>query len=224
MSMAFQFVDVAVVLIIIVSTVYAAYRGFVSETLSIVAWAAAAFATLWLGPWFSYLLRGVITPSWLAVIVGYGAVFLAVVIPLSFLSFRFSQGVKKSPVSALDRALGAAFGVVRGLAVIGIAYLIFSAIIPIPEQRGWMTEARLLPLIRSSAEVIASLIPDQHLGSYGHEREQAPAKPVILHRELPHPAEHAVTKKHHKKSYGAKDRHALDRLIEATGSTGSGKP
>ena len=115
-------------------------------------------------------LRGVITPSWLAVIVGYGAVFLAVVIPLSFLSFRFSQGVKKSPVSALDRALGAAFGVVRGLAVIGIDYLIFSAIIPIPEQRGWM------------------LIPDQHLGSYGREREQTPAKPVVLHRESPHPA------------------------------------
>jgi len=40
---------------------------------------------------------------------------------------------------ALDRALGAAFGVVRGLAVIGIAYLIFSAIIPIPSQPGWMS-------------------------------------------------------------------------------------
>ena len=123
--MSFSFVDAAVVLIIIVSTGYATYRGFVSETLSIFAWAAAAFASLWFGPWVVYLLHGVITPAWLGLVVGYAAVFLAVVIPLSFMSFRFSQGVKKSPVSALNGALGGAFGVVRGLAVIGIAYLDF---------------------------------------------------------------------------------------------------
>ncbi len=226
--MAFQFVDVAVVLIIIVSTGYATYRGFVSETLSILAWAAAAFATLWFGPWVSYLLRGMINPSWLGVLVGYASVFLVVVIPLSFMSFRFSQGVKKSPVSALDRALGGAFGVVRGLAVIGIAYLIFSVIIPIPNQPGWITSARFLPIIHGSAEVIASLVPDQHQGareeSRAQPKEQPQPKAVV--RQEPATPPHAVkpTKKHPKKTYGAKDRHALDRLIEATGTSGNGKP
>ena len=228
--MAFQFVDVAVVLIIIVSTVYATYRGLVSETLSILAWAAAAFATLWFGPWVSYLLRGVITPAWLGVVVGYASVFLVVVIPLSFMSYRFSEGVKKSPVSALDRALGAAFGVVRGLAVIGIAYLIFSAIIPIPSQPGWMINARLLPLIRGSAEVIASVIPDQHRGERDQvrveSREQPRTKPVVHQKPARVTPVHISkpAKKHPKKTYGAKDRHALDRLIETTGSNGSGKP
>ena len=42
-----------IVLVVLVSAGYAAWRGFVSETLSIFAWAAAAFATLYFGPWLA---------------------------------------------------------------------------------------------------------------------------------------------------------------------------
>jgi membrane protein required for colicin V production len=168
-----------------------------------------------------------ISPSWLGEVVGYGAVFLVVVIPLSFMSYRFSEGVKKSQVGALDRALGGAFGVVRGLAIIGIAYLIFSAIVPIPSQPGWITRARLLPLIQGSAEVVASLVPDQHMDRGGAVREKPHGK-LVIHQKAakpaPAPAAKPAAKKHLKKTYGAKDRHALDRLIETTGSDGSGKP
>jgi membrane protein required for colicin V production len=227
MSVAFQFIDVVVVAIIVVSTIYATYRGLVSETLSIFAWIAAAFATLYFGPWLAHLTRGMISPSWLGEAVGYGAVFLVVLIPLSFMSYRFSEGVKKSQVSALDRALGGAFGVVRGLAIIGIAYLIFSAIVPIPSQPGWIAGARLLPLIQGSAEVVASLVPDQHLDRDESVRERPYEKPVI-HQKAAKPAPATAAKpaarKHPRKTYGAKDRHALDRLIETTGSDGSGKP
>ena len=101
MSVAFQFIDVVVVAIIIASTVYAAYRGLVSETLSIFAWIAAAFATLYFGPWLAHLTREMISPSWLGLVVGYAAVFLTVLIPLSFVSYRFSEGVKKSLVDLI---------------------------------------------------------------------------------------------------------------------------
>ena len=217
MSMAFQWLDAAVVLVIIVSTVYAAYRGFVSETLSILAWAAAAFATLWFGPWMAYWLRNMVSPPWLGEVVGYAAVFLVVVIPLSFASFRFSEGVKRSPVSALDRALGAAFGVVRGLVIIGIAYVIFTAMVRIEDQPGWVSKARLLPLIQISAQVITSIIPDQHVGPADRVQEK-PQETQVIHddtrKTAPATAPKHVHKKHHKKTYGAKDRHALDRLIE----------
>lgn len=225
MNVAFQVIDVVVVAVILVSTIYATYRGFVSETLSIFAWVAAAFATLYFGPWLAHVMRDMISPPWLGEVAGYGAVFLVVVIPLSFVSFRFSEGVKKSQVNALDGALGGAFGVVRGLAIIGIAYLVFSAVVPIPDQPGWIAKARLLPLIQDSADVVASLVPDQHMDrrSRAGERE----KPVVQEKSPPKAAAAApkpAAKKPPKKTYGAKDRHALDRLIEATGSDGNGKP
>ncbi|MDE2110277.1 MAG: CvpA family protein [Alphaproteobacteria bacterium] len=227
MSVAFQFLDVVVVAIIIVSTVYATYRGFVSETLSIFAWIAAAFATLYFGPSLAHLMRTMINPAWLGEVVGYGAVFLVVVIPLSFMSYRFSESIKKSQVGALDRALGGAFGVVRGLAIIGIAYLIFSAFVPIPDQPGWIARARLLPLIQGSAEVVASLVPDQHRGGRDHVAEKPYEKTAIHHetaRTEPRKAVKPAAQRHVKKTYGAKDRHALDRLIETTDSGKNGTP
>jgi len=222
MSVAFQFIDVAVVLVIVASTIYATVRGFTSETLSIFAWIAAAFATLYFGPWVAYWMRSMISPPLLGEIVGYGAVFLVVVIPLSFASFRFAENIKKSQISTLDRALGTAFGFLRGLAVIGIAYLVFTAIVPIGSQPNWINGARLLPVIRGSAEVVASLIPDQHrgIGESTPIKRVEHAKPT---KSEPSPAAKPTAKKHHKKTYGAKDRHALDRLIESTGSDGSGK-
>ena len=128
----FSYVDLVVVLIVLVSMGYAIWRGFVSETLSIFAWAAAAFAALYFGPVIGPLARGLVSPQWIGTVASYVVVFLLVLIPLSFISFRFAQNVHNSPVGALDRALGGIFGVVRGLAIVGIAYIVFSAFVPVP--------------------------------------------------------------------------------------------
>src|ERR1700753_4087079 len=154
MNLSFNFTDFLIVLVIIVSAGYAAWRGFVSETLSIFAWAAAAFATLFFGPKLAPVARGLFASPLLGVLVGYAAIFLVVLLPLSFMSFRFAQSVKNSPVGTLDRALGAVFGIVRGLAIIGLAYIAFSSVIPVRNQPDWIAGAKTLPLIQISAEAL----------------------------------------------------------------------
>ena len=225
MSLAFSFVDLLVVLVILGSAAYATWRGFVSETLSIFAWAAAALASLYLGPWVARMAHALISTFWIATVVGYGAVFVVVFIPLSFASHRFSEGVRRSPVGPLDRVLGATFGIVRGLAILGIAYLIFTAFVPIRSQPRWILEARTLPLIQSASEVLLALVPDR---DHHEVVEPSPAPKTIRDLlEKPAPVVHPPKpkpQKHGKKRYGAGDRHALDRLFEATGNGGTGKP
>jgi membrane protein required for colicin V production len=225
--MYFSFVDLLVVGVVVVSAIFATYRGFVSETLSIVAWAAAAFAAIYFGPFVAPLFRGLVSSATFATILGYGAVFLVVLIPLSFVSYRFAEGVKNSPVGTLDRALGFAFGVVRGLVIIGIGYLIFSAVVPIPSQPAWVADARLLPVIQGSSEALLSLVPDRGPGRdspVAAETAQVPPamSPAILPK--PRPAAKTAAQKSGHKAYGAADRRALDRLFEATGNGTSGKP
>jgi membrane protein required for colicin V production len=230
MSLAFSFVDLLVVLIILGSAAYATWRGFVSETLSIVAWAVAALAALYLGQWVARLAHALIATPWIATVVGYAAVFLVVFIPLQFASHRFSEGVRRSPVGPLDRVLGATFGIVRGLAILGIAYLIFTAFVPIREQPRWLLEARTLPLIQSSSEVLLALVPahDHHPALAPETPGAPPPRSIRDLLETPAPAAHPhpakPPKKHGKKGYGAGDRHALDRLFETTGSGGTQKP
>ncbi len=217
MNMDFSWLDVVVVLAVIVSAVYASYRGFVNETLSIFAWAAAAFATLYFAPAIAPFLKARMSPL-VGMLVAYGSVFLAVLVPLSFVSYRFSESVRQSPVGPLDRVFGFAFGIVRGLAMVGIAYLVFSMIVPIPNHPRWIRDARLLPLIQGSSDVLLGLVPDQNVRSAG-DSDSAAGDAGRAANPSSRDARKSANAKHAHKSYGVDERRALDRLIEATGSS-----
>jgi membrane protein required for colicin V production len=211
------------VAIVGVSMVIAIWRGFIWETLSIISWAAAALAAIYFGSAATHYLAHWISTTWIAYVAGYGLVFLVVLIPLSFASYRLSAGVKDSPIGFLDRFLGGVFGIVRGLALIGGLYLLFSVLVPPEQQPKSLHDARLLPVIRSSAQVLASLAP---VGWHIEEKLEP-------HRDVSSPLQSAVNasgasgKSRHRladKPYGISERRALDRLIEATGSSGTVKP
>ena len=218
-ALSFSFVDVLVVLTIIVSASLAIWRGFIRETLSIFAWAAAAFATIYFGPSVAHLVKDRFSSPWLGSLIAYAGVFLLVLIPLSFVSYRFSEGVKHSPIGAIDRSLGAAFGIVRGFAIVGLAYMLFSVVVPVPTQPAWVSQARLLPVIQESSSIILSLLPGRERGHPASDTAVASAPDAPVPKPRP-----ATTATHHAaKAYGADERHALDRLIQATGSGGNDK-
>jgi membrane protein required for colicin V production len=246
MNLSVNFIDCLIVLIVIVSAGYAAWRGFVWETLTIFAWVAASFGCLYFGPYIIPLTKSLVSQDWLASLLAYAAVFLAVFIPFAFISHRFSESVKSSPIGPLDRAAGVAFGVVRGLVLVGLAYLAFTYFVPIRQQPHWVTEARLLPVVQSTADVLLSVVPDQpHDYAYVPQHEvirQAPSQVRASNppdassghdpmAELIRENEKAVPKSAKNvgepvqqksaarpaKSYGAGDRQALDRLVQTGG-------
>jgi membrane protein required for colicin V production len=234
MSLHFTFIDLLVVLIVLGSMGYAIWKGFIAETLSIAAWAAGAFAALYLGQWVGTMVQPLIGTYWISMIVGYIAVFLVIFIPLSFAAYRIADNVRRSPVGPIDRVLGATFGIVRGLAILGIAYLMFTAFVRIDDQPSWLTGARSLPLIQTSAEVVLALVPNHHTfaGQRAPEHAgpapksirdllQGPSPAAYRHPDEPKPVK---PRKPGKKGYGAHDRRELDRLFETTGSGDSGKP
>jgi membrane protein required for colicin V production len=202
-----SWVDLAVVGIVAVSTILAVVRGFVRETLSIIAWAAAAVATLYFGPIAAPFLRTRISTPLAGSLIAYVGAFLVVLIPLSFISYRLSEGVRRSPIGTLDRSLGVPFGVIRGLGLVGVAYLAFSLVIPVGAQPSWVTGARLLPIIQGSSDVLLSLLP-------AHARSAAQTASTAKPR---------VAGSHEPTAYQAEDRRALDHLIEVTRASAKGK-
>src|SRR5262249_45005559 len=224
MTLPITMVDVLAGLVVLVSAGYAAWRGFLSEILSVFAWASAAFATLYFGPWLIPLMRDVIATNWMASLAAYAGIFLLVLIPLSFMAHRFSETVKHSPIGPLDRALGVAFGVVRGLVIVGLAYLLFTFFVPIRQQPRWVTEARLLPVVQSSGEILLSLVPNRDHADFadtpGAKRGDAVGDLIRKQNEeanAVHDSPAQDTGKAAGKTYGAKDRRALDTLLQKSG-------
>jgi membrane protein required for colicin V production len=228
-----------VILAVLVSAGYAAWKGFLWETLTIFDWLAAAFGCLYFGPYLVPMMRGVVATPWLAGVIAYAVVFLIVFIPLSFMSHRFSESVKNSPIGPLDRALGIAFGVVRGLAVVALVYLAYTYFVPVPEQARFVKEARTLPIIQSTGQVILTLVPsrakaDFALGKAKNSRSQDAIGDIIQGNEdanhvpdqqrepqpdLKQEGAQASPAKKAEKGYGADDRRALDTLLKKDGGT-----
>ena len=222
------------------------WRGFLWETLTIFAWVTASFGCLYFGPFILPLTRSLVSQGWLAGLLAYAAVFAAVFIPFAFMTYRFSQSVKNSPIGPLDRAAGIAFGVVRGRVLVGLAYLAFTYFVPIRQQPGWLTEARLLPIVQSTADVLLTVIPDQSrdfsdespletIRQAPPQVEQRASNPpatrhdpraeLIRKNETAAPKPESAPKQVQQKSaakaaksYGASDRQALDKLVQTGGS------
>ena len=197
-------IDILVVVVILVSAGYAAFRGLVHETFAILEWVAAAYVALRFTPLLQPLLQGYISPPWLEWIAVFAGTFLVVFIPLSILSHRLSEVVRKSEVGPIDHTFGLVYGVGRGLVIVGLAYIAFAALVPAENHPDMLTKARLFPLIRNTSDVLRSLTPQESSG-------------VAAPADAGSPALQSTAAK----TYGADDRGALDRLFETNGGDGN---
>src|SRR6185437_16755305 len=124
---------------------------------------------------------------------------------------------------------------------VGLAYLAFTYFVPIRQQPTSLTEAHTLPLIQSSAEVLLTLAPSRDYADFampspGQRDGHPDALGDLIRRNGEvnkvsdsaasgdHVQHKSISSAQAKKGYGAKDRRALDSLLEATGNGGNGKP
>jgi membrane protein required for colicin V production len=158
--MPIQWLDVILVVIMLISAFLAMLRGLTREMLSIMSWALAALAALFIYPLYRDRLRSLIQPDILADGVLIVTVFVIVLIIVSLITVRLSDRVLDSRVGAIDRTLGFIFGLLRGLLLVVIAYELLIAIMPKETLPRWVTEARSLTVIESTGRAIISLLPD----------------------------------------------------------------
>ena len=170
MSMPIQWLDVLLIIIMLISAFLAMLRGLTREMLSIMSWALAAIAALFVYPLYRDNIRRLIQPDILADGVLITTVFVIVLIVVSLITVRLSDRVLDSRVGALDRTLGFVFGLARGLILVVIAYELLVAIVPKETLPGWVTEARSLSVIETTGRAIISLLPDNPASIFSGER------------------------------------------------------
>jgi membrane protein required for colicin V production len=231
MEIQLTIVDFGVLGILLVSGLIAAYRGFLKEALTVSAWLLAALAAVFFWPVVKPFARTLIEPTIVADILALASVFFMLLIPVSFVSFRLSELVRESHAGPLDRSMGFVFGLGRGLLVVGLGYLIFASLAPSKTHPDWVREARLLPIVKGTADVIRSISGGKAKATDDGEEsdDEEPAvspetkiakKSEAKPAEKQKPAPEADTNKEgsgeKSKSYDAGERRALDQLVRST--------
>lgn len=132
----FTIVDGIVALVILVSAILAYSRGFVREGMAIVGWIAAAVLAYLFAPKFVPLikeipvLRDFIAESCeLSVIASFAGVLALALVVVSLFTPLFSSFVQRSVLGGVDQALGFVFGVLRGILLVAVAFIVYDNVV-----------------------------------------------------------------------------------------------
>ena len=132
-------VDIVVGAVILLSALISFFRGFIREILTIAGVVGGLLAAIVLGTVLAPPMRGwlgaggedntdklfdIVPMVIVADVLAYGVIFVAVVIALSVLSHFTAGAAKALGLGPVDRTLGVIFGVVRGVVLLGLAYLL----------------------------------------------------------------------------------------------------
>lgn len=164
--MEFTFVDGAVALIIILSAVLAYSRGFTRELFAIAGWIVAAVAALYFAPALEPLMHEIpgvgsffTSNCVISMIAAFTLIVALTLLILSVFTPLFSNVVLESSFGMIDKILGFVFGVLRGLLLIAVAFLVFTNL-SAQETHPQLESAATLPLMEESAAVIEESLPE----------------------------------------------------------------
>lgn len=149
--------DYGVLAIVGASVLLGLLRGVVSEILALVAWVvaflAARAAAVPVGAVFADWLRDPV----LQYAAGFATVLIGVLMALALLRLALRGLLRAAGLGATDRALGAVFGVARGLLIV-LALVLLGGLTALPREP-WWREAKFAPPFETAVIALKPWLP-----------------------------------------------------------------
>lgn len=216
--------DLAIIGVIALSAIFAFARGFVREVLSIIAWLGAAGITLYgFNSVYAITIRFVTTPLLADLIAGAG-LFVISLIVLTIITGYLARFADSGALSPINRTLGLIFGLVRGVVLVSLAYLVVDISLPQNDRPPWIKEAKSERFLAKGAEMLRTALPESlQVKSAGFaddahrtlDRAQEAQKAMRAYSS-PAPTSAAKPGQEAAPSYKAGERSDMDRLIKNT--------
>lgn len=149
--------DWVIIAILGLSTAVAISQGFFLEVFSL----AGVIVGFLLASWDYHLVSshlGFINPPWVADITGFMIIFLVIVILAGTIGRIASWGMKQAGLRVIDRALGGAFGLLRGALVVTVIVMATAAFAP---QSQWLVKSNFAPYFLVAGRAASWLTPGE---------------------------------------------------------------
>ena len=150
-------VDVAIIVIVVVSLLIGLFRGFIREVLSLVSWIGALWLAYVYCSWGAAYLEPYVDQPPLRIVLAFAAIFVVALITFSIISYILYRILSLAGVSGVDRSLGTLFGLARGIVIVGI--LILVATFMDFTTQPWWRDSLLVSYFTPVTEFIRSLLP-----------------------------------------------------------------
>ena len=158
--MTVTLLDGILVGIMLISAILAMVRGFSREVLSVVSWVVAAVAAFFFYEMLTPYAHQYISSETVAKVASALAIFVVVLIIVSFITLRIADFIIDSRVGALDRTLGFVFGAARGLLLVVVGIVFFNWLTPPENQPQWVAQARSKPFLDDLGNKLKAALPE----------------------------------------------------------------
>lgn len=137
MVAGFSWVDWALAVVLLLSVTIGLWRGLVYEILALVGWIAAFAVAKWYGAEAAAWLPIGEPGGTLRLAAAYAVTFFAVLIAWTLMAKLVRMMISATPLTVLDRALGAGFGLARGLLILLLVAVLVPLIPPASNSSAW---------------------------------------------------------------------------------------
>lgn len=155
-----SYLDLAVIIIVLVSGLLALLRGFTREVLAVLSWVVAAAAAYFFHPLVLPYIKPYISKDEIALAAAIATVFFVALVVVSLITVKLSDIILDSKVGALDRTLGFVFGAVRGALLAVVAFVFYTWLVPDANQPEWIRNARAKPFLQAGGDRLREMLPD----------------------------------------------------------------
>lgn len=153
-----MWLDIVLLLIVVLSTVFGIVRGFARNVVSLIAWVLAFVISLSLAEKFALILPQDIEQPGLRIGIAMGILFLGTLIMGMVASFMLAGFVNATKTNNLDKSLGALFGFVRGVLLLCLL-VVLGAFISL-NQTDWWQRSKLIAAGEWVVHVLTPVLPD----------------------------------------------------------------
>ncbi|WP_411882427.1 CvpA family protein [Polaromonas sp. YR568] len=152
-------VDWVLLGVLVFSMLLGAWRGLVYEVLSVLGWVVSFFVAQWFAPDLATRLPVQSASDPVRYAAAFVLIFIATVFAAGLLAFIFKKLVAAIGLAPVDRVLGAAFGVLRGVILLLAATVVID--MTALKTSSWWQESKGAPVLAATLKALKPVLPEK---------------------------------------------------------------
>jgi len=136
-----------------------AWRGLVYEVLSVLGWAVSFYTAQYFAPAVAGWLPLQSSSETVRYAAAFMLVFVAAVFTAGLLAFSLKKLIESIGLRPVDRTMGAAFGLVRGVILLLVAAVVIN--MTALEKSVWWQESKGAPVLNATLKGLKPVLPEQ---------------------------------------------------------------
>ena len=205
--------DVIILVLILISALFAFFRGFSLELLSISVWIISFFGSYAYGNNLVNFFNKIVNNILISTVISYVLAFLIIFVIFSFLTRKFSVFIKDSYVGLIDKSLGFIFGILRGYVIVGLCFFLFDYFYK-GKKLEFIDNSKIIPVIKITNNEIFRFLKIDNKYSENLSTEIKKKSDLLFEKSIDSKLRIKKNSKNQENIYNESGRKNIENIIE----------